>query len=149
MKTLLTTLTLVLLFATTGFAQDEVGSASTSNAATQNYSIGDLEKFNKMELTSIYIAKLERLNNIIVYVPFAKLEPKTPNDIKIPDMKTNEKAMDSLSQTRAGYNETLKESLTPIIPYADKRSIVESIVFLQDFINKIELIGLGMSRIDY
>ena len=149
MKTILTTCLLALLFTTTAIAQSESTAASTSNASTQNYSIGDLEKFNKMELTDIYIAKLKRLNNIITYIPFAKLEPKTPNDIKIPAMKTNEKSMDSLSKSRADYNDVLEESLTPVTPYADKRAIVESIVFLQNFINKIELIGLGMSRIDY
>jgi hypothetical protein len=119
------------------------------NAATANYSIGDLEKLNKLELTSIYIAKMQRLYSILPFIPFEKLEPANANDLKIPAVKSNEKALDSLSDSKKKHNETLDATLSVIIPYANKRAIIESIIFLQSFINKVELIGVGMSQMDY
>ncbi len=132
------------------FAQDDnTENGGEQNSATINYAIGDLEKMNKLELTQIYIAKLKRLNNIIVYLPFAKLEPQTPNDLKIPATTYNEKAMNNLQKSLTSYNSVVEGSLTTINPYADKRYIIESIIFVQDIINKIELVGLGMIKLGY
>jgi hypothetical protein len=127
-------------------AQDD---KPTQNTATINYSIGDLEKMDKLELTQIYIAKLKRLNAIIVYLPFAKLEPQSPNDLKIPANSENEKAITTVKKSINTHNNNLEGTMNSLIPYADKKQIIESILFLQHIINKIELIGLGMTQLGY
>lgn len=145
--------------ATAGFAQvDDTteettpisSSTSNSTAATVNYTVGDLEKLNKLELTTIYIVKLKRLHNLLPFIPFQKLDPKTPNDLKIPSVKMNDKAIEQMATSRESYNTTVEGALNSVIPYADKKAIIESIIFIQHFINKVELIGLGMYSIsDY
>ncbi len=150
MNNLLKVLALFLIVFAGAFAQDDnQGNGGEQNSATINYAIGDLEKMNKLELTQIYIAKLKRLNNIIVYLPFAKLEPQSPNDLKIPATTYNEKAMGNIQKALTSYNSVIEGSLTTINPYADKRYIIESIIFVQDIINKIELVGLGMIKLGY
>ncbi len=141
-------LVLVLAGPVSSYGQEE-NSGGEQNSATINYALGDLEKMNKLELTQIYIAKLKRLNSIIVYLPFAKLEPQSPNDLKIPSTTYNEKAMDKIKNSIKEHNSTLEGSLTTLNPYADKRYIIESIIFIQNIINKIELVGLGMIKLGY
>ncbi|GIV25193.1 MAG: hypothetical protein KatS3mg026_0885 [Bacteroidia bacterium] len=117
--------------------------------ATIVYSLGDLEKMDKIELTRIYIAKLTRLYRILQYLPFAKLEPKGPNDLKIPSVQANEKAMKTLEEELRSYIQAAEAQLSTIVPYADKKQIVDAILFLQAVTNKVELVGLGMSQLIY
>ncbi|MCS7188811.1 MAG: hypothetical protein RMJ66_04880 [Bacteroidia bacterium] len=117
--------------------------------ATIIYSLGDLEKMDKIELTRIYIAKLTRLYRILQYLPFAKLDPKGPNDLKIPSVAANEKAMKSLEDVLRDYIKGAESSLATIVPYADKKQIIDTILFLQAVTNKVELVGLGMSQLIY
>jgi hypothetical protein len=142
---------LLCLLGSVAYAQDgDQGDGSgQQNKATINYTVGDLEKLNKLELTSIYIAKLQRLHNILPYIPFEKLEPKSPNDLRIPSKKDNTKAIEDLQQVRKEYNEKLAESMSQLAPYADTKQLVNAILFIQSYINKIELIGLGMNKLGY
>ncbi|RMF53161.1 MAG: hypothetical protein D6750_01290 [Bacteroidetes bacterium] len=117
--------------------------------ATIVYSLGDLEKMDKIELTRIYIAKLTRLYRILQYLPFAKLDPKGPNDLKIPSVQANEKAMKSLEEELRSYIQAAESQLSTIVPYADKKQIIDAILFLQAVTNKVELVGLGMSQLIY
>ncbi len=117
--------------------------------ATIVYSLGDLEKMDKIELTRIYISKLTRLYRILEYLPFAKLEPKGPNDLKIPSTQANDKAMQQLEAALHDYIKTAEASLANITPYADKKQIIDAILFLQAITNKVELVGLGMSQLIY
>ncbi|MCS7073160.1 MAG: hypothetical protein NZ108_01695 [Bacteroidia bacterium] len=126
------------------FAQD--APVMNTNAATANYLVGDLEKLDKLELTKIYISKVNRLMTIVPYIPFAKLEPKSPSDIKIPSNNANEACMRKLENSLKDHNQQLDASLSSLTPYADKKNIIESILFLQQVINKIELIGMGMQQ---
>lgn len=117
--------------------------------ATIIYSLGDLEKMDKIELTRIYIAKLTRLYRILEYLPFAKLDPKGTNDLKIPSVPANDKAIKVLEDALRDYIKTTESSLSTITPYADKKQIIDAILFLQAITNKVELVGLGMSQLIY
>ncbi|MCX7606075.1 MAG: hypothetical protein N2170_02255 [Bacteroidia bacterium] len=136
-------------------AQDTSPEASGNPAvqlpggATIIYSLGDLEKMDKIELTRIYTAKLTRLYRILQYLPFAKLDPKGPNDLKIPSVPTNDKAMKALEDALREYIKTVESTLSTITPYADKKQIIDAILFLQAVTNKVELVGLGMSQLIY
>ncbi len=137
-------------------AQEPTQPAEGSNPAVQLpggatiiYSLGDLEKMDKIELTRIYIAKLTRLYRILEYLPFAKLDPKGPNDLKIPSVPANDKAMKVLEDALRDYIKTTESSLSTITPYADKKQIIDAILFLQAVTNKVELVGLGMSQLIY
>lgn len=147
-KPLITLLFLLLagsFLSGTAQAQDEVD----QDPASTNYTVGDLEKIDKLELTSIYAAKVKRLYDILPYIPFEKLEPKSPEDLKIPSTGANDKSMKNLKESRDEYKKTLTSTLNQITPYADKKKIIESILFVQTMINKVELIGLGMNELGY
>lgn len=120
-----------------------------ANTATILYSLGDLEKMNKIELTRIYVSKLTRLYRVMQYLPFAKLEPRDPNELKIPSVSANEKSMQKIDASVKDYTATLEANLTTIIPYADKKQIIDAILFLQAIMNKVELVGLGMTQLIY
>ena len=130
-------------------SQEPEPATQLPGGATIVYSLGDLEKMDKIELTRIYISKLTRLYRILQYLPFAKLEPKTPNDLKIPSVPANEKAMSQLEGALRDYIKTTETTLTTIVPYADKKQIIDAILFLQAVTNKVELVGLGMSQLIY
>jgi hypothetical protein len=124
-------------------AQTE-GQPAQGNPASINYVVGDLEKLDKLQLTDIYTAKLKRLQDLLPYLPFQKLEPQAPNDLRIPSTQSNDKGMKNLRESRQEYHETATDALTGLIPYANKDDLIGAILLLQNFINKLELVGLGM-----
>lgn len=111
------------------------------NAANVNYVLGDLEVLDKIDLTKIYIAKLNKLSSITPYIPFGELQPKTPAELRIPATSINEKAMDSYNKTIQAYNQDSDAALSNLIPYADKKDIMDAIMFMQEMIAKIEAMG--------
>lgn len=143
LKTIFLMLGLMLCF---NFSQ--VQAQEGTNPSSVNYQVGDLEKLDKLELTKIYIQKVNRLSQIMPYLPFKKLEPKNPADLKIPGTSINEKALSGYEKEIKNYTETSDAALSNLIPYADKKDIMDSIIFMQNFISKIELIGLGMAPIN-
>lgn len=147
-----TTLLFVFLFGLGGcfqlaMAQDE--GAPQQNASTVNYTVGDLEKMDKLELTTIYIEKIKRLQEILPFIPFQTLEPTKPNDLRVPATSANDKALGKLQKAREGYNDEIDNTLNTLVPYSNKDDLVGAILFVQDFINKVELIGLGMNNLGY
>jgi len=111
------------------------------NAANVNYVLGDLEVLDKIDLTKIYVAKLNKLSSISPYIPFGELQPKTPAELRIPATSINEKAMESYSKTIQAYNQDSDAALSNLIPYADKKDIMDAILFMQEMIAKIESMG--------
>lgn len=111
------------------------------NAANVNYVLGDLEVLDKIDLTKIYVAKLNKLSSITPYIPFGELQPKTPAELRIPATSINEKAMESYSKTIQAYNQDSDAALSNLIPYADKKDIMDAIIFMQEMIAKIESMG--------
>ncbi|MCS6895997.1 MAG: hypothetical protein NZZ60_07645 [Bacteroidia bacterium] len=148
-------LTVMPMWLSVVYAQETQSTSQPTTAtqlpggATIIYSLGDLEKMDKIELTRIYIAKLTRLYRILQYLPFAKLDPKSPNDLKVPSVQANEKSMKSLEDALRDYIKAVEASLSTITPYADKKQIIDAILFLQAVTNKVELVGLGMSQLIY
>lgn len=111
------------------------------NAANVNYVLGDLEVLDKIDLTKIYVAKLNKLSSITPYIPFGELQPKTPAELRIPATSINEKAMESYSKTIQAFNQDSDAALSNLIPYADKKDIMDAILFMQEMIAKIESMG--------
>ncbi len=124
-----------LFFNLASYAQD------MKNAANVNYVLGDLEVLDKIDLTKIYVAKLNKLSSITPYIPFGELQPKNPSELRIPATSINEKAMDSYSKTIEAYNQDSDAALSNLIPYADKKDIMDAIIFMQEMIDKIESMG--------
>ncbi|MBX3102175.1 MAG: hypothetical protein KF690_06685 [Bacteroidetes bacterium] len=138
---------LLLLGALSATAQ--TNATTTANSSTVSYNLGDLEKLDKLQLSEIYIAKLNRLYSILPYIAFEKLQPQSPNDLKIPTNQLNEKALTSMTTAVDNLSKTNQASLSNLGPYADKKNLISSILFIQSVINKIELVGLGMDKFGF
>ncbi len=104
-----------------------------------HYTVGELDKLGKLELTRIYVDQVNKLTLLLPYVPFnQKGDAVSLSDMGIPSTKDNNGAIKSLDNSGGSHNETMDETLNNIIPYADKADIIKSILFLQNFIEKIE-----------
>lgn len=104
-----------------------------------HYTIGELTKLGKLELTNIYIEEIQKLNLLLPYIPFnQKGEAVSLANMGIPSTKDNNGAIKNLDESGGDHNSTQKETLSNIIPYADKEDIVKSILFLQDIIERVE-----------
>ena len=105
----------------------------------QHYTVGDLDKLGKLELTKIYVGQVQKLNLLIPYVPFnQKGETVSLSGMGIPSTKDNNGYIKALDASGSSHNETLDETMNNILPYADKEDIVRTILFIQDVIERIE-----------
>ena len=104
-----------------------------------HYTIGELSKLGKLELTEIYVAEIQKLNLLMPYIPFnQKGEAVSLANMGIPSTKDNNGSIKDLDESGGKHNLVQKETLSNIIPYADKEDIIKSILFLQDIIERIE-----------
>lgn len=128
---------LFLLMILTGLGLS--ANAQTGGVNVEHYTLGDLDKLGKLELSAIYIAQVNKLNLLLPYVPFnQKGDAISLSGMGIPSTKDNNGAIKDLDGSGGSYNEVLDEKLSNIIPYADKEDIIKSILFLQNVIEKIE-----------
>lgn len=128
-------LVLVMVIGTLSLGYGQV----PTGAANAHYSIGDLDKLGKLELSRIYVAQVNKLNLLLPYVPFnQKGDAVSLAGMGIPNTKDNNGAIKEMDGTVGSHNETMDETLNNLIPYADKIDIIKSILFLQNVIEKIE-----------
>lgn len=96
----------------------------------------ELEAMGKLELTKIY---QERIAILTELVPFLALHSKpgaTLSDMGIPKTKENLAHLEKEVENKQEYLNSVNETLTDIIPYADKENIIWSILFFEEMIQK-------------
>ncbi len=144
MKKIITVLALV--FSTTFLFAQEEGGASTSvtyvNATAKidkYHNEVDLEKLGKLELTELYLERVQVVTELIPYLALHK-DPAgaSLSDLGIPETKTNVSHLEKEVKNKDQYTETVRATMHDIIPYADKRNIIWCILFLEEMIHKIE-----------
>ncbi len=124
------------LLSISSFAQ--VGDAGSSNVT--HFTYGDLDKLGKLDLTSIYIAELQKLNQLIPYCAFnQKGEATSLAKMGVPGSKDNNANVKKLDASIASHNESLQLALTDIIPYSDKEEIIKAILYVQGIIERVEV----------
>ncbi len=107
--------------------------------ANEHYTIGELDKLGKLELSRLYVAQVNKLNLLLPYVPFnQKGDAVSLAGMGIPNTKDNNGAIKDMDGTVGNHNSVMDETLNNLIPYADKLDIIKSILFLQNVIEKIE-----------
>lgn len=112
--------------------------AQDSQSSDMVYTLGDLEKMDKLQLTKIYLKKLNKIVRISPYMSFGYIEPKDTKTLRIPTHSINEKNMANYKKKEKEFNKVVEDNLYNIIPYSDKKDIMDSIIFMQDVIEKIE-----------
>ncbi len=109
-----------------------------NQATDMTYVLGDLEKMDKLQLTKVYLNKYNRLVKISPYMSFGVIEPKDPKSLRIPSHSINDKNMANYKKKEKEFNKVVEDNLYNIIPYSDKKDIMDAIMFMQETIQKIE-----------
>ncbi len=109
-----------------------------TNQPDMVYVLGDLEKMDKLQLTKVYLAKLNRLVRVSPYMSFGVIEPRDTKTLRIPSHSINEKNMANYKKKEKEFNKVVEDNLYNIIPYSDKKDIMDAIMFMQETILKIE-----------
>ncbi len=109
-----------------------------NQTADMTYVLGDLEKMDKLQLTKVYLNKYNRLVRISPYMSFGVIEPKDTKSLRIPSHSINDKNMANYKKKEKEFNKVVEDNLYNIIPYSDKKDIMDAIMFMQETIQKIE-----------
>jgi len=88
------------------------------------------EQMSKMQLTKIY---LEQVQKLALAAPFSSFTMSdTTGVIDMPTSKYLSNKRESVSKISAKYNETVSEKMYEMVPYADKKQIIDAILFLEN-----------------
>ncbi|MCB9230268.1 MAG: hypothetical protein H6581_01275 [Bacteroidia bacterium] len=136
MKKILIALSILLVMGGVVSAQPAGGTIERSEIFT----VGDLDKLGKLQLTKIYIDQVQKLNLLIPYVPFnQKGEAVALTNMGIPNTKDNNAFIKKLDVSCSDHNQAIDSTMANVVPYADKPDIIKAILFIQDVIQRIEL----------
>ena len=96
--------------------------AGTASAQTDTL---QLEGLKKVELSDIYIKEVQRVSQKLALIAFDTV----PSNV--PSTKYTQAKFDKVSKKMDAYNATLMEQFNEIIPYADKKDIIRTILYLR------------------
>ena len=137
MKKLLLLLPALLLFSLYSFGQPPKAVSFDSN--NSHYTLGQLDELGKLELTTIYVEMVQKLNLLLPYTAFnQKGEASALSSMGIPNTKDNNGAIKQLDASGVSNNVVISETMASILPYADKENIVKGILFIQGVLENLE-----------
>lgn len=104
----------------------------TTKVATAQveYTEPALMQLSKMKLTTMYLDELNRLAFVAPYAPFSYGAVDSAGVIDMPVNKYTQHRKNAVQKMSEAYSIAMKERLYGLVPYADKRDIVRSILFL-------------------
>jgi len=112
----------------------------------QQYDSESLKTMNKIELSKIYLDKLNQVNKLLPMMAFTIIvsdEPTTYDGvIEIPSTKQNKTALDRVTIENSNNADVNRDNLKVLIPYADKDKIIESILRFEMIIALMKTIKL-------
>ena len=110
----------------------------------QQYDAESLGTMNKLELSKIYLDKLNQVSKLLPMMAFTlkvKGEPDTYDGvIEIPNTKQNKSALDRVTLENNNNADVSRDNLKVLIPYADKTKIIESIIKFEVIVDMIKQI---------
>lgn len=101
------------LFASTAMAQQVEGDSAI------------IGKMTKVQLAEVYLKEVQRVTQTICYITFDSIAADVPNT------KYTQAKFEKVKKKIEAYNETIMKELMEIIPYSDKKEILESIIYLK------------------
>jgi len=112
----------------------------------QQYDAESLKTMNKIELSKIYLDKLNQVNKLLPMMAFTIIvadEPTTYDGvIEIPSTKQNKTALDRVTIENSNNADVNRDNLKVLIPYADKDKIIESILRFEMIADMMKTIKL-------
>jgi hypothetical protein len=85
----------------------------------------NLAGMTKVQLAKVYLQEVQRVTRETALVAFDSVAAD------VPATKYTSKKFEAVAKKVASYNETLMEQFMEIIPYADKKELLESILYLK------------------
>ena len=108
----------------------------------QQYDAESLNTMNKLELSKIYLDKLNQVSKLLPMMAFTlkvEGEPDTYDGvIEIPNTKQNKSALDRVTLENNNNADVSRDNLKVLIPYADKTKIIESIIRFEIIIDMMK-----------
>ena len=95
------------------------------NALSQTTDEITLFQMNKVQLAQIYLTEV---NRVVKKMPTIAFDSSMAD---IPKSKYVNAKFEKMAKKIASYNETLLEQYAEIIPYADKKDLVQKIIYLR------------------
>lgn len=114
---------------------------ATTSSMKQYYEKPDLDKMLKGELINLYIERVKLLIDTVPYIALATKPGTTMTDIGIPDTNENRKALDLQQEASLSFLTTTIDFQSKMLPYADKSTIVTSILYYQNMLRELHLIN--------
>jgi len=112
----------------------------------QQYDAESLTTMNKLELSKIYLDKLNQVEKLLPMMAFTIIvadEPTTYDGvIEIPNTKQNKTALDRVTIENSNNADVNRDNLKVLIPYADKDKIIESVLRFEMIIDIMKTIKL-------
>lgn len=101
------------------------------------HSLKELEGLLKGELISLYLERIKIIINIVPYVGITNKPGVTLKDLGIPETVENVKALDRETENKNLFVNTSYDFMTTMLPYSDKGTIIQGILFYEDVLKKI------------
>jgi hypothetical protein len=108
--------------------------SNAANAQDSLYTKEQLTATGKLSLTTIYLSQCNQLVTLLPQVVFNDYNFK--NDI--PSNKFVIKRRENVTDATTNFNTYYSENYHDIVPYADKKELVEGILYLQSIIGKLK-----------
>lgn len=96
--------------------------AGSAQAQTDSLQLTGLKK---VELSDIYLKEVQRVSQKLALVAFDTVQSNVPSS------KYTKAKFEKVTKKMDAYNETLVKQFNEIIPYADKKDIIKSILYLR------------------
>jgi len=97
------------------------------------YTKEQLESTGKLSLTTIYLNQVNELVKMLPNVVFTSYNLK--NDV--PSNRYVNSRRERVAKGTEQYNEEFMRNYKDIVPYADKKDLVDGILYMQGVLNKI------------
>ncbi|HVD99507.1 MAG TPA: hypothetical protein VNB90_14965 [Cytophagaceae bacterium] len=109
-------------------------------ASIQKYhTIDELNTKSKGELITLYKERFKVLTFLLPYSALSTRAGVSLKELGIPESSENKTLLEKENKTGEAFDEAVNQSLDNFIAYADKTSIVWSILFFEDTIRKLAI----------
>jgi len=109
-------------------------------ASIQKYhTIDELNTKSKGELITLYKERFKVLTFVLPYSALSTRAGVSLKELGIPESSENKTLLEKENKTGEAFDEAVNQSLDNFIAYADKTSIVWSILFFEDTIRKLAI----------
>lgn len=115
------------------------GELTYVNAAaklTKTHTRAELEAMGKLDLTKIYQERIAIITELVPYLALHSKPGATLTEMGIPKTKENVAHLEKEVANKTEYLSSVNQTLTDVIPYADKENIIWSILFFEEMIQR-------------